>query len=89
MHVAWPSCAWLQLNFSPFPVGRPMSAGCSTLPNSFILCYTFLRMLRCQYRIFRAAHIREVMMWRAYFFHDLGVCRKIGSDFLNEKFKFD
>ena len=26
--VAWPSCAWLQLSFSPFPVGHPMSAGC-------------------------------------------------------------
>ena len=28
MHVAWPSCAWLQLIFFPFPVGNPMSAGC-------------------------------------------------------------
>ena len=26
--VAWPSCAWLQLSFSPFPVGHPMFAGC-------------------------------------------------------------
>ena len=26
--VAWPSCAWLQLSFFPFPVGNPMSAGC-------------------------------------------------------------
>ena len=26
--VAWPSCAWQLLSFSPFPVGHPMSAGC-------------------------------------------------------------
>ena len=27
--VAWPSCAWLQLTFFPFPVGNPKSAGCT------------------------------------------------------------
>ena len=30
-HVAWPSCVWLQLSFFPFPVGHPMSAGCTLI----------------------------------------------------------
>ena len=29
MLPAWPSCAWLQLCFFPFPVGHPMSTGCT------------------------------------------------------------
>ena len=28
--VAWPSCACLQLSFFPFPVGHPMSTGCTS-----------------------------------------------------------
>ena len=36
-HVAWPSSAWLQLSFFPFPVGNPMSAGCSSLGYKTIL----------------------------------------------------
>ena len=31
MHVAWPSCAWLLLNFSPFPVGQTIYAHCRLL----------------------------------------------------------
>ena len=27
-HAAWPSFAWVQLSFSPFPVGHPISADC-------------------------------------------------------------
>ena len=28
VHVAWPSCAWLLLNFSQFPVGQTIYAHC-------------------------------------------------------------
>ena len=38
MHVAWPSCAWLQLNFSPFPVGHPISAVCTVPPRDVRAC---------------------------------------------------
>ena len=35
-HVAWLSCAWLLLSFFLFPVGHPMSAGCTvSLPLTF------------------------------------------------------
>ena len=35
-HAAWPSCAWLQLNFFPFPAGHPPHPPCTgvTLANS-------------------------------------------------------
>ena len=33
--VAWPSCAWVQLSFFPFPVGNPMSAGCRVAVRSY------------------------------------------------------
>ena len=30
-HVAWPSCAWLQLTFFPYPVGHPEHEHCTPL----------------------------------------------------------